>query len=87
MGTREFPIKRVDWWKVLTDLQYNGYSLPRLSEQTLIPHSTLNCFKNQDAEPRHYDGETILIFWRRVMPVGTELPTQQPRLRQRSLRG
>lgn len=56
---------RVDWFRVLTDLQRAGYSLATLQELTGISRSTLGRYRC-GAEPRHADGEQLLAFWCQV---------------------
>lgn len=65
--------QRIDWFRILTDLRVQGYSLYAVAEQTGIPRKTLDGYRNQDAEPRHCDGELLLALWERVMlpPVPT----------------
>lgn len=67
------------------DLQAAGLSLQRISDETLIPKSTISGYRNHDAEPRYQDGEVILALWRRFMPDGQAVPTQPAGLRQREL--
>lgn len=76
---------RIDWWQVTMDLQAAGLSLKRISEETLIPWSTLQGYRNHGAEPRHRDGEALLAVWRRYAGAGREAPTTSAPLRQRAL--
>lgn len=53
---------RVDWFRVLADLQRAGFSLKMLHELTGIPRSTLGGYRT-GSEPGHYRGEQLLAFW------------------------
>ena len=66
---------RIDWFRVLTDLRVQGYSLHGVSEVTGIPRTTLIGYKDLDVEPRHSDGEALLALWERAMLP--PLPTKE----------
>lgn len=59
--------QRYDWWQILQDLSMHGMTLQVVSEATGIPVSTLNGYKNLNAEPKHADGERLLATWHRRM--------------------
>ncbi|WP_143189193.1 hypothetical protein [Paraburkholderia lycopersici] len=56
------PATKVDWFRVLTDICRDGYSLYELARDTTIPRSSLNAYKN-GAEPAHAIGMCILAHW------------------------
>ena len=56
------PRQRVDWFRVLADLQILGISTLDASKRLGIPEATVRGWKG-GAEPRHVDGEALLEFW------------------------
>lgn len=79
------PGHRCDWWRVIQDLQMHGMSMEAIAEITFIPKSTLMGYKNQDAEPKHADGERLLALWRtRMLPP---LPVVEGTTRSRRVEG
>jgi hypothetical protein len=58
---------RVDWQQVLIDLSNRGLTIKDIVAGTDIPKSTLDNYKNRNAEPKHADGERLLMFWRAAM--------------------
>lgn len=72
--------QRVDWFRVLTDLKAQGYSIYQVAEVTGIPRTTLLGYKDLGAEPKHSDGESLLAMWERAMVP--HVPTRsEPRRR------
>lgn len=57
---------RVDWFRVLAELQGRGYNLANISAAINVPKSTMMGWRNLDAEPRHADGERLIALWCRV---------------------
>lgn len=60
------PDKRVDWFKVITQLVRAGYSPHVVSSAIGVPRSTLIGWK-QGAEPRYTEGERLVTLWCQVM--------------------
>lgn len=56
---------RIDWFAVLVDLQRRGLSGRAVSEQVVVPYSTLSGWK-QGSEPNHADGERLIALWMRM---------------------
>lgn len=56
------PGIRVDWFRVLVDLDRAGFPLSDVADQAEIPRTTMLGWQ-QGREPRHADGETLLSFW------------------------
>lgn len=54
--------QRVDWFRVLADLQYLGMSNNEAADRLGIPQRTLAGWK-EGAEPRHCDGEALVALW------------------------
>lgn len=59
--------QRVDWFRVLTDLKAQGYTLYQVADRTGIPRTTLIGYKDGGVEPKHSDGEQLLSFWESIM--------------------
>lgn len=64
---------RVDWFRVLADLQRHGFSISAVCLSIEVPKATLLGWRNLDAEPRHADGERLVQLWSRV----TERPRDE----------
>lgn len=75
---------RVDWWRVLADLNRFGLSVTDVSSQTSIPRSTLDGYKNLNVEPKHADGERLLALWRLKCAPMVPVITGSVRNRERS---
>lgn len=57
--------RRVDWFKVITQLSRAGHSPHMVSDSIGVPRSTLIGWK-QGAEPRYTEGERLVSFWSQV---------------------
>jgi hypothetical protein len=57
---------RVDWFRVMAELQAQGYNLANISAAISVPKSTMMGWRNLDAEPRHADGERLIALWCKV---------------------
>ena len=57
--------KRVDWFKVITNLSRAGYSPHTVSDAIGVARTTLIGWK-QGAEPRYTEGERLVSFWCQV---------------------
>lgn len=56
--------QRVDWWRVITDLQRSGYSIERIAAECLRSVGWVMGLKNiPDTEPRFADGMLLLALW------------------------
>lgn len=53
---------RVDWFRVLVDIQAEGYSMYAISHFTRIPKTTLLGYK-QGAQPIYNTGLTLIRCW------------------------
>lgn len=58
---------RVDWFRVMAELQGKGYSVTSISAAIDVPKSTLMGWRILDAEPRHSEGERLVGLWCQVM--------------------
>lgn len=54
--------RRVDWFRVLADLQYLGLTNIDVSSRLDIPRRTVGGWKSGQ-EPRHVDGDALLDLW------------------------
>lgn len=57
---------RIDWFRVLADLDYLGLNNADVSRRLEIPERTIGGWKNAGTEPRHCDGEALLALWRQM---------------------
>jgi hypothetical protein len=58
---------RVDWFRVLAELQGKGYSVTAVASAIDTPKSTVMGWRILDAEPRHAEGELLVGLWCQVM--------------------
>lgn len=54
---------RVDWFRLLADLEREGFSNLSVAEQIDVPRSSLSTYKD-GSEPSHVVGEKLIVFWR-----------------------
>jgi len=59
--------QRIDWWRVIIDLGYCGYSHQRIADELLVGKSWVAGVKNTGHEPRYRDGEMLLDLWAQAM--------------------
>jgi hypothetical protein len=57
---------RIDWFRVLTDLDRAGYSGRMVSATLGIPYTTLKAWLYNGSDPRFQDGEAVVGLWIRV---------------------
>ena len=57
--------RRIDWFRVLADLNRCGLPVASVSAQIIVPKSTILGW-GQGAEPRYADGEALTDLWCRV---------------------
>lgn len=55
----------VDWWRVITDLNYCGYSTTAIGVSLSVPSSTVRTWRG-GASPRHECGEALIDLWASV---------------------
>lgn len=70
---------RIDWFRVIADLNRAGYSTRGFADSLGIARTTIEGWK-AGSEPKHADGEKLLAWWSQV--TGREVGTapRQPRL-------
>lgn len=54
---------RVDWFRVLVDLDRAGCPMKRVCFLLELPPTTVSGWKNDHKEPRHGDGERLIRLW------------------------
>lgn len=52
----------IDWFRVIYDLNKNGYSTRAIAKKINLPYPTTNGWKH-GAEPKHSDGEKLIKLW------------------------
>lgn len=52
----------VDWWRVITDLGYAGYTRAAVGVAVGVSKSTIHGW-HSGATPRHGDGEALIELW------------------------
>lgn len=62
---------RTDWFRVLVDLQAEGWPNSRVADEIAVPQATLRGWK-QGSEPAHVDGHRLLRLWMRVTRPGQD---------------
>jgi len=59
---------RVDWFRVVAELQGKGYNIENIAAAIGVAKSTLMGWRNFPYhEPRHADGERLVQLWCRVL--------------------
>lgn len=64
------PDHRIDWFRILTQLKAEGWSLYAVSHFTGIPRTTLHGYK-QGGQPSYHHGTILLRYW--AQTCGTEV--------------
>lgn len=54
--------QRIDWFRVITDVLRNGYSIQRAADEINVARTTLIGWR-QGAEPRYSEGERLVLLW------------------------
>lgn len=63
---RRITICRIDWFRLLADLRYQGLTLRVITACTGISKPTLLGLRNQDADPKMHQGELLITLWTRT---------------------
>lgn len=64
--SRARVLPSVSWWHVITELERHGYTHPAIAAAIGSSKSTVEGWKNRNAEPAHVDGERLCALWRIV---------------------
>lgn len=62
---------RRDWWQILTDLSYAGYSLSQIADEIGVPKGTITSWK-VGHQPSYDSGAALLYVWSVVTGRGVE---------------
>lgn len=57
------PTLRVDWFRVIVELERQGFTPYDIGTQVGAARSTVVHWRNDGTEPRHLDGELLIQFW------------------------
>lgn len=66
------PTLRVDWFRVIVELERHGFTPYDISDQIETARSTVVHWRNDGTEPRHLDGERLIKFWSAATCKGRE---------------
>lgn len=55
--------ERVDWFRIVCDLERKGINIPQMSRKLEIPESTIKGWKKYIARPKFEEGITVILFW------------------------
>ena len=70
-------IHKIDWFRLLSDMSRQGYSLQDIADELDVVASTLIGWK-KGASPRHHTGEALIEMWCRVTgKCRQELPKER----------
>lgn len=70
-------IHKIDWFRLLSDISRQGYSLQVIADELDVVASTLIGWK-KGASPRHHTGEALIEMWCRVTgKCRQELPKER----------
>ena len=67
---------RVDWFRVIVDLESKDHKMNRIAALIGWPRRTILDWRNHDTEPSHAGGEALIALWCQVM-----LPSLSPEQR------
>lgn len=56
----------VSWWHVIVMMERSGYTHAAVAAAIGVGRTTVEGWKNRDAEPGHVDGERMIALWRVV---------------------
>ena len=57
---------RVDWFRVIVEIERAGVSVAAISARIGAPFETVRGWRNQGAEPRYRTGAALVELWREV---------------------
>ncbi|KAF1032977.1 MAG: hypothetical protein GAK37_00297 [Pseudomonas sp.] len=63
--------KRIDWFRVITDVLRDGYSIQGAADEIGVARTTLIGWK-QGAEPRYSEGERLVLLWCKISGKGRD---------------
>ncbi|HWU35453.1 MAG TPA: hypothetical protein VN023_09495 [Methylovorus sp.] len=63
---------RVDWFRVIADINGMGASMVAISQHIDVPRTTVIGWKNLNAEPKHDEGQRLLMLWHEITGKSTD---------------
>lgn len=70
-------LRSISWWHLIVELERNGYTHAAIAAAIGGARTTVQGWKNAEAEPRHIDGERLIALWRVVTGrVREDLPVK-----------
>lgn len=69
---RTDPRPTVSWWHVVVSLERHGYTHSAIAAAIGSKRTTVQNWKNNNASPRHEDGEQLIELWCAVMQQGRD---------------
>ncbi len=70
--------RKTDWFRIIIDLERNGYSHASIAASVGVGKTTVHGWK-MGSEPRHDDGELLIMLWRMVTLNGRDSVPTVPR--------
>ena len=64
---------RIDWFRIIVELNYAGLSNGRIAAEMLMSKSWVKGLKNYGVEPRHRDGQMLLEIWAKATGSNLEV--------------
>lgn len=78
--------ERVDWFRIVVDLERRGYGSKRISAEIEVPRSTIVGWKLENARPKFEEGLRLALLWAEVTGRSAEqAPRYNPYRRQQDL--
>lgn len=65
--------ERIDWFRVIVDIERSGWSLRKLGAEVGVPHSTLQGWKLEHGRPKFEESVRVIVVW----GERTKLPVEQ----------
>ena len=56
----------VSWWHLIVEMERHGYTHSAMGAAIGAARTTVEGWKNRNAEPGHIDGERMIALWRVV---------------------
>ena len=63
--TRKIVVLPVDWFRVITDLKYVGWSHKAIADAIGVTGSSTISSYTADVSPRYENGEKLVLLWRK----------------------
>ena len=74
-------VKRVDWFRIIADLNGRGVAVAEIARRIQVPHPTVMGWKNDGAEPRYGDGNKLIVLWQEICaPIPLTAETKRSRV-------